>query len=244
MPAMELSAFYEDDDARRLSRALALLAKHDVSQWALTGGTAIEAHLRRMGAPSFVRPLHDLDFIAANFECLPVSLSESLIFRHVHPFDPPAKTMLQAVDPDTSVRIDVFRAYASEMKRVQPLELGNLVFQVVAFDDLVARHTRLCCDLLRGQKVSPKYSRDLLRMLEFANYDKVEIIWQEHRKPDDPKTLRDAADLVRKAIMQRNELLVPPVYSKDVNEVCPRCEGTTAFPLGSAAQIFAILGYC
>jgi len=241
---MDMNLFYDKDAACRLTRTLARLTKHDVSKWALTGGTAIEVHMRQMGAPSFVRPLHDLDFIAEKFDCLPISLGDLLIFRHVHPHDPPAKTMLQAVDPDTAVRVDVFRAYGSEMERVRTIELANFVFQIVAFDDLVARHTRLCCDLSRGQKVAPKYARDLLRMLDFANHRRIENVWQEHRKPNDPNSFRDAAAAVRKAIMARNDLLTPPVYSTDVDEVCPRCDCTTAFPLGDATRVLGLLGYC
>jgi hypothetical protein len=241
---MDINAFYEKDAGRRLSRTLGLLARHNVSRWALTGGTAIELHLRQMGAPPFVRPLHDLDFIAASFDCLPVRLADLVISRHVHPHDPPAKTMLQAVDPDTSVRIDVFRAYGSEMKRAQKIELLQSVFQIVAFEDLVARHARLCCDLLRGQKLARKYARDFLRMLDFARPRHIESVWQEHRKPDDPKSFGDAAASLREAIVERTDLLTPPTYSTDVDEVCPRCESTVAFRRADAREVFGLLGYC
>jgi hypothetical protein len=241
---MDVNAFYEKDAAHRMSSTLGLLARHNVSRWALTGGTAIELHLRQMGAPLLVRPLHDLDFIAPSFDCLPVSLGDSVISRHVHPHDPPAKTMLQAVAPDTSVRIDVFRAYGSEMKRAQKIELVQSVFQIVAFEDLVARHARLCCDLLRGQKLAPKYARDFLRMLDFARPWHIENVWQEHRKPDDPKSFGEAAASLREAIVERTDLLTPPVYSTDVDEVCPRCESTAAFRLADARQVFGLLGYC
>src|SRR5262249_15370399 len=145
--------FYDKDSADRLSRTLALLATHNVSGWALTGGTAIELHLLRLGAPPIVRPLHDLDFVAAGFDCLPASLGDSVISRHVHPHDPPAKMMWQAVDPDTALMIDVFRAYGNEMNRARKVDLLQCTLQVVAFEDLVARHARLCCGLLRGQNV-------------------------------------------------------------------------------------------
>jgi hypothetical protein len=49
---MNLNTFYEPKEASRLSRTLRLLAKHDLSRWALNGGTAIELYLRKMGAPS------------------------------------------------------------------------------------------------------------------------------------------------------------------------------------------------
>jgi hypothetical protein len=241
---MDINTFHEKDAGRRLSPTLGLLLRHDISRWALTGGTAIELHLRQMGAPPLVRPLHDLDFIAASFDCLPVSLGDSVISRHVHPYDPPAKTMLQAVDPDTSVRIDVFRAYGSEMQRAQKIELLQSVFQIVAFEDLVARHARLCCDLLRGQKLAPKYARDFLRMLDFARPPHIENVWREHRKPNDPESFCEAAASLRAAIVERADLLVPPVYSTDVDVVCPRCENTRAFRLGDARQVFSLLGYC
>jgi hypothetical protein len=240
---MDIDAFYEKDAAGRFSRTLGLLTGHNVARWALTGGTAIELHFCQMGAPPLVRPLHDLDFIAASFDCLPASLGDLLVSRHIHPYDPPAKTMLQAVDPDTSVRIDVFRAYGYEMKRAQKIELEKSVFQIVAFEDLVARHARLCCDLLRGQKLAPKYARDFLRMLDFASPWRIESVWQEHRKPEDPKSFGEAAASLREAIVECTDLLTPPTYSTDVDEVCPRCESTVAFRLADAREVFGLLGY-
>ena len=72
--------------------------------------------------------------------------------------------MFQAVDPDTSVRVDVFRAYGRELERAQSVEFPEPVLEIVAFEDLVARHPHLCCGLLRGQPLPPKFARDFLRM--------------------------------------------------------------------------------
>lgn len=152
--------------------------------------------------------------------------------------------MLQAVYPDTAVRIDVFRAYGFEMKRAQRIDLGEFGFQIVAFEDLVARHARLCCDLLRGHELAPKYARDFLRMLDFAEPCDIEDVWQEHRKPDDPQRFSDTTARLRKAIVTHSDLLTPPVYSTDVDEKCSRCEGTSAFRPGDARQVLALLDYC
>ena len=223
---------------------LRLLAEHDISQWALTGGTAIELHLRQMGAPSVVRPLHDLDFVAANFDCLPSGLGKAILIRHAHPHDPPAKTMLQAVDPATSVRVDVFRAYGAEMERAQTFLVFDIALRVVAFEDLVARHARLCCGLLRGEVLAPKFARDFLRMAGVTQPASIESVWQEHRKLGDPPSFAEVAGLLRAAIATRADLLIEPVYSTDVEEVCPRCESTASFPLTDARRVFALLGYC
>jgi hypothetical protein len=241
---MDITAFYEKGAARRVSLTLGLLVRHNVSRWALSGGLAIELHLCQRGAQPLVRPLHDLDFIAPSFDCLPSSLGDSVISRHVHPYDAPGKTMLQAVDPNTSVRIDVFRAYGSEMDRAQKIEVLQFEFHIVAFEDLVTRHARLCCDLLRGQTIAPKYARDFLRMLGVVNPGHIENIWQEHRKRDTPESFGEAVTSLRKAIAERTDLLIPPVYSTDVDEVCPRCESTPGFRLADARQVLGLLGYC
>ena len=244
---MSIDAFYAPADASRLSRTLRRLAKFDLSRWALTGGTAIELQLRERGAPVMVRNLHDLDFIASGFDCLPPALGDLLLPRHVHPHDPPGKTMLQAVDSETAVRVDVFRAYGSEMERARALQLSELpecALSIVAFEDLLARHARLCCALLRGERVAPKYARDFLRMLDLAEGEYIDEVWQDHRKPTDPLSFAEAAGLLREAIAQRAELLIAPVYSTDIDEVCPRCESTASFQLANAGQVLALLGYC
>jgi hypothetical protein len=229
---------YGSDDANRASRTLRLLAEYDISQWALTGGTAIELYLRG------VRPLHDLDFVAASFDCLPSGLGKAIVIRHAHPHDPPAKTMLQAVDPATSVRVDVFRAYGAEMERARTTTWSGIALRVVAFEDLVARHARLCCGLLRGEALAPKFARDFLRMVDVAPSASIESVWREHRKAGDPERFAEAVGLLRTAIATRSDLLVQPVYSTDVDEVCPRCESTASFPLADARHVFALLGYC
>jgi hypothetical protein len=229
---------YASDDASRVSRTLRLLAEYDISRWALTGGTAIEWYLHG------VRPLHDLDFVAASFDCLPPGLGKAILIRHAHPHDPPAKTMLQAVDPATSVRVDVFRAYGAEMERTRTTTWSGIALRVVAFEDLVARHARLCCGLLRGEALAPKFARDFLRMVEVAPPASIESVWREHRKAGDPSSFAEAAGLLRMAIATRSDLLVQPVYSTDVDEVCVRCESTPSFPLADARHVFALLGYC
>jgi hypothetical protein len=242
--SLKFDTFYDPNGASRLLSTFHLLTRYDLSTWALTGGTAIEFYLQQMGAPTCVRPLHDLDFIAASFDCLPAGLGRVLLLRHVHPKDPPAKTMLQAVDPSTSVRIDVFRAYGAEMKRAQSIELEELMFQIVSFEDLVARHARLCCALLRGKPVAPKFARDFLRMVGFPKPENMEYVWQDHRESEDPTSFAEATGLLLDTIDARTDLLIPPVYSTDLAEVCVRCESTSEFQLADAKQVFALLGYC
>jgi tartrate dehydratase beta subunit/fumarate hydratase class I family protein len=60
------------------------------------------------GRDAGVRSLNDIDFIVDSFEHIPQSLAGEFLFRHVHPFDPPGKTLVQSIDPETMVRVDVF----------------------------------------------------------------------------------------------------------------------------------------
>jgi hypothetical protein len=242
--SVNVEEFYEPAVRSRVTKTFLELAQHDISRWALTGGTAIELHLRGRNTPTFLRPLHDLDFFTSDFACLPETLGQSLLLRHVHPDDPPAKCLLQGVFPQTVVRIDVFRAYGSEMDRASTIELYGTPLRLVALEDLVARHARLCCDILRSQPLAPKFARDFLRIVDLVQPTEIESIWQEHRKPDDPPSFANASRLLRDAIATRSDLLVPPVYSADPDQFCPRCQSTPSFKLASAKQVFELLGYC
>ena len=231
---MSLELFLNSTDCARVTRTLRKLAAHDISRWALSGGLAIEFHILSRGGMSRQRPLHNIDFVTASFDCIPETLGDRLLLRHVHPYDPPAKNMLQGVDQETEVRMDVFRAYGSEMNRVLPIEIATLAFQVVSLEDMVARHARLNWDLMEGKPIAPKYAQDFLRLLEFVTTEEVEAIWQEHRKPPSPESFAETVRQLRRVIASRSDLLIPPTYSTNLDEVCHRCEGTGAFPLADA----------
>lgn len=225
-------------------RAVETLERHDVSRFALTGGFAIEMQIAARGGPTLMRPLHDIDFLVDSFDCIPPTLGAELLLRHVHPNDPPAKTLLQGVDAATSVRVDVFRGYGGEMDRAEAGEMGGIPVRMVSLPDLAARHARLCRDLIDGKRVAPKYARDFLRLVEWVDSDRIEAIWQEHRKPWFAATFVEAAREIRRAIELCSDLLVSPKYSTDVFEVCDRCSGSEAFPLTKPETILSRLGYC
>lgn len=238
-----LDRFLTSADTARAENVLRKLRRHDVSPWALTGGFAIELHILHSGARSRLRPLHDIDFLVSSFDCIPKTLRRDFLFRHVHPDDPPAKTLLQAVDPEPGVRIDVFRAYGFEMKRLFQIELDGFFLKLVSLPDLAARHARLCWDLIDAKQVHPKYVQDFLRLMEVAPLEDVEGLWQEHRKPQFPENFSEAVSELRRAIALRSDLMVAWDYSTNVNEVCLRCRETRTFPLANRAQIYSILGY-
>jgi hypothetical protein len=241
---MAFDLFLNAVDSARMTRTLRNLAVHDISRWALTGGVAIELHILRCGGEPIMRQLHDIDFITDSFNSIPKTLGSGLLLRHVHPYDPPGKNMLQGVDLETAVRMDVFRAYGLEMERTSPIEIATLAFRIVSLQDLVARHARLNWDLIEGRPVAPKYARDFLRLVELVTTDEVQCIWQEHRKPQSPESFAETAVQLRRVIASRSDLLIAPTYSTNVYEVCQRCQGAEAFPLADARQILSILGYC
>jgi hypothetical protein len=162
-----------ESDKPRAERTLHKLFRHDISRWALTGGFAAEAHIKRRGGVASIRPLHDIDFIVSSFDCIPPTLSEDFLFRHVHPNDPPGKTLLQGVDEETGVRIDIFRAYGSVMDRAVTIEAMSHALRVISLEDLTARAARLCWDLHEGRSVVPKYARDFLRLLDISTPEDV-----------------------------------------------------------------------
>src|SRR5215467_6654149 len=104
-----MQSFLSSDDSVRAINTLGKLAGHEISRWALVGGLAVEFHCQHSGHAHSIRHLSDIDFVACAFECIPVTLARDFLFRHVHPFDPPGKTIMQLIDADTLLRVDVFR---------------------------------------------------------------------------------------------------------------------------------------
>ncbi len=215
----------------RFASTLRKLERHDISRWALTGGLAMEIHCRPL-----TRAPNDIDFIAASFDCIPLTLANDFLFRHVHPADPPNRTMLQCVDPETSLRVDVFRACGAAMERARD--------GVASLEDLAARAAGLTMDLAEGVPMPAKHAADFLRLSTMVDAARVEEAWRDHRKPKHPATFQEASSLLRDLIPARPHLLITPEYSKDTEARCARCLSTAAFPLADAKRVLALLGYC
>lgn len=238
-----LERFLNSADTVRAESVLRRLQKHDVSRWALTGGFAIEIHILRCTGHSRLRPLHDIDFLVSSFDSIPETLNRNFLFRHVHPDDPPAKTLLQAVDPEQGVRVDVFRAYGFEMNRLVSIELEGCFLKLASLPDLAARHARLCWDLVDAKQVHPKYVQDFLRLMEVAPLEDIKEVWPEHRKPHFPENFSETVSELQRVIALRADLMVAWDYSTNANEVCLRCRETETFPLADGTRIYSILGY-
>jgi len=241
---MKFAEFLADADAERAARTFDRLQRHDLESLALAGGFAIELHLRLCGQQAELRPLNDIDFLAEDFEAMPTTLVEDFIFRHVHPHDAPGKTLLQAVDPETAVRVDVFSGYGAEMERTEAAEIGEFSIRVISLEDLAARSARLSMDLALDMPLPAKHAWDFLRLLPMVDGAEMEPIWQEHRKPAHPESFAEAAELLKKLIAQRADLQIVPEYSRDAEAVCPRCKPIGEFPLADGGRVLGLLGYC
>jgi hypothetical protein len=178
------------EDAKRVSRTFEKLLRHNVGSWALTGGLAVEVHWTRLTGQTSIRPLNDVDFIVDSFDGLPQSLANDFLFRHIHPLDPPGKTLLQSFDSENAVRIDVFRAYGAEMSRCHEVTWPMGMIRVVSIEDLVARNARLTLDLASNHPVAAVHAADFLRLAGLVDPARVEPVWLDHRKNKIPKLTR------------------------------------------------------
>lgn len=237
-----LEKFLSYTDRDRAQRVIQKLASHDVHSWVLTGGFVVEIHHLIRGANPILRALNDIDFVASSFDCLPKDLQRNFLFRHVHPLDPPGKTMLQAIDVDEAIRIDVFNDGGAASRRAQTIVLSGWLTQIISIEDLLARMARLSLDIGHGEVVPAKHVRDYLRLLKLADIDAVETVWAEHRRENHPATFRKARELLQDWISNRQELLITPTYSTTF-ENCKRCMSTPYFQLADPKRVYSVLGY-
>jgi hypothetical protein len=163
----------------------------------LAGGLALELNLRYRREVVELRKLNDIDFLVDSFAEIPESLGREFLLRHIHPDDPPAKTLLQAVDPETRVRIDVFRAYGAEMARAVPQEGLAWPRRVVSVEDQAARAARLVWGLAVGTEVAPKFARDFLRLASAIGEEEMDAVWKEHRKAGSLERFAETVERLR-----------------------------------------------
>jgi hypothetical protein len=240
----DMLRFLSIGDSTRALNTLRKLALHEVSHWALVGGLAVELHCLRSGHSHAIRHLSDIDFVAPAFECIPETLARDFVFRHVHPFDPPGKTITQLIDADTSLRVDLFRVDEGIMNRTISVDVPSGPLRVISVEDVLAHEARLLLDLDASLPVPAKHADDYLRLVELVKSSNMEAAWQDHRKPNHPMTFDEASTLVKRLIATHRNLLISPEYSKDTAETCRRCVPTSSFQLADPKVVLSLLGYC
>jgi hypothetical protein len=236
--------FLSTGDSTRALNTLRKLALHEVSRWVLVGGLAVEFHCLGSGHPHQIRHLSDIDFVAPAFECIPETVARDFLFRHIHPLDPPGKTLMQLIDADTSLRIDVFREEGGMLARAISVEGPSGPLRVMSVEDILAHEARLLLDLDAGVSVAAKHADDYLRLAELVKSSNMEISWQDHRKATHPMTFGETNTLVKRLIASRRDLLISLDYSKDADEICRRCVPTPPFLLADPKVVLSLLGYC
>jgi hypothetical protein len=241
---IHLREFLDRPDAERASSTFRKLLRHDIHELALTGGLAVEIHRVSRGCLPSLRRFNDIDFVTESINSIPVTLADSFLFRHIHPLDPPGKTLLQCVDAENTVRVDIFRAYGDETHRTSVADFIFGAIRVISFEDLVARCARLALDLANDVPIPAVHAIDFLRLVELAETSEVESVWPDHRKPGQPATFAEASSVLSEIIPSRRHLLISRNYSKDTEAQCPRCSDTAAFPLADPKVILSLLGYC
>jgi hypothetical protein len=236
--------FLGTSEAERALKSLQKPSHHDIPDWVLVGGLAVEMHCLCAGQPPSMRHLNDIDFIAPAFDCISETLADDFLFRHVHPLDPPGKMMLQLVDAETALRIDVFRAPGASLTRALAVDLPSGPIRLASREDVLTRAGRLLLDLRANIPVSVKHAQDYPRLKKVTDLAATEMAWQDHRKNDHPTTFKETNALVEALMKSRGELLFIPEYSKDFTQVCPRCVSSRAFPLADPDRVLSLLGHC
>lgn len=239
-----LSEFLAASDAERATAVMRKLQQHGTLEWVLTGGLAVEIHAIRCGLPSPRRTLNDIDFVVPRFDCIQESLGSNFLCRHIHPLDPPGRTIAQFIDPDYRLRVDVFRASEGLFGRTVQVEFPFGRVRLVSSADLSARLLRIVLQIANGTPVASKHADDLRRLLNIVDPTTVEEAWREHRVPEDPTSFGDACDSALELISYSPHLLITVEYSKNTHELCERCVPTEGFRLASAEAVLSILGHC
>ena len=228
-------------DAGRLAATLAKLRSAGLTGAAVTGGIAIASKLARTAAHPGLRRLNDLDLVVADAGAIPASLATAFLLSHVHLDALPGRMLVQVIDPNTALRVDIFREFVGQLTRSTPVLFRGHDAIVVASGDLVARLTALLLDLEYGEPVQAKHARDLSVLMEHADAMAARAAWPNHRRARHPASFDEAHCKVAELIRSRADLLVEPCYSAALP--CPKCRDFGVLRVAPPEAIVNVLGY-
>jgi hypothetical protein len=230
-----------DQDASRATAVVDELLAHGF-RGSLTGGLAVEAHLRVRGHQVRQRALNDVDFVVDSFASIPDSLADRFLLNHIHPFAPEGKTLIQLIDSARAVRIDVFRAVGATLLRSSPLGGSTGPLDVVGLEDLEARITAHVYGALHaGRRIEAKHLQTFFDLCGLGRELVLEQAWQDHCR-DLPGSLREASSEARRLLALHPELVTSEPYSAVIRP-CERCQDYGRFRCAPAERIVEILGY-
>jgi len=230
-------------DTARVNRTLDKLRGCGLRDFDLTGSLAFETHRLAREARAARRTLNDIDIVVADFATVPQRLTADFLVMHVHPDAHAGKMVVQIVDPEESLRIDIFSAYGRTRQRSSRVVSPFGEVPVVSIEDLAARAGSIVFGLARGERVARKHADDFGVLAAWSDPDLVEICWQDHRRSNDPSTFKEASRRIRELVLKNDALLVAPQYSQDPDAVCPKCRELGRWRRAPGRTILSILGY-
>lgn len=228
-------------DAARATNVVDEIRRHGL-RCALTGGLAVEAHLRARGQLTERRRLNDIDFVVAGFDAIPESLSRSFLQYHVHPDATDGKTLLQLIDQERRIRVDLFAALGKSLSRARPLASQTGEVNVLSIEDLVARTTALVCGrVTRRRVIDVKHVVALMRLRGFGDPPTLAKAWSDHRQQVSG-SLEEASQEAVHMLNSHPELVIVDQHLNTAH--CERCRPHRGFRPAAPAKVIEILGYC
>jgi hypothetical protein len=238
---MRIDDFLSPLDAGRVQRIFAKLNASGLTDYAVTGGLALETVLGHLAGQQ--RPLNDIDLVVSGIDAIPPLLGKTFLVRHAHPNRRQGKLLIQFVDAEDAVRFDIFSACGATLARSRSAQIGSIAVKIVTIEDMASRIASEMMDFVRGEAIPSKCAADYSRVVGAVDPVLVETAWQEQRRTIDPDTFAEARSLIDNGLQIGSGRLFEHVYSDNVSAVCMHCEDREPFRLAKPETIVSALGY-
>ncbi len=184
----------------------------------MTGGAAVEHHLRAAGRPPIRDEIADLDLVVGDVDGLSPRVCDAFLVAHYHRCGPGVpKALVQLVDPRERLRIDIFPDIDEAIVEATRGAIGATSLLILSARSILEHKLRTVAKSSAASPVDTKHWRDATAL----------------------------AALVGRALPAPPRFAQAAQFSTDVDARCARCEqsATAGFPLAPKARIFALLGY-
>lgn len=230
--------FFGEEKERIVTHLQRLLPYLKSGEYVIVGGLAIRYHLLSHGINYPQRPFNDLDIIVKNRDVVSSSVSKDFLIYHYHPKD----YFLALADPISRTKVDVFSYYPAPRQTIK-VAFEDREVDLVSVEDQLVKTVLDIQRISEEAKVDPKQFSDTRLLMQIADMETANKLWQTNKFEKWPSTITEAVERAEKIAQTHPEWMQEKPFRKPKPYFCSSCQSTNGFEIVPMDEVYKVLEY-
>src|SRR5258708_1928155 len=235
---------FSGTDSKRVDLFLQKLTPHLVEgNYLIVGGLAIRYHLNKHGIDYLIRDFNDLDLEVPSINVVKPSVQNEFLIYHYHP-QVNDSFFVALVEPVTKIKVDIFkRVYKGRDRRYLITDFHGLEVKVTEVEDQLVKTVYDISRIAENDKVDPKQFKDTKLLMQIANMELANQIWQGENYENYPENITSSIERAENISKEKPEWVVEKPFRHPKPYICPNCKNVPDFNITPMEEIYKAIGY-